>query len=106
MWQDLVFTVGGGLFFLALLPTLCGKHKPALSTSLLTGSILGVFAVTYLTMDMKLSFLATALTSMTWLMIAAQTWRIRWASGLTTGRDTQGDDLTSAGCVCGEADEV
>jgi len=77
MWQDLVFTVGGGMFFLALLPTLLGKYKPALSTSLLTGSILGVFACTYMTMDMTLSFIATLLTSVTWLTIAAQTWRKR-----------------------------
>ena len=76
MWQDLVFTVGGGMFFLALLPTLLGKNKPALSTSLLTGGILFVFALTYMTMGMLFSAVATGLTSATWLTIAAQiSWR-------------------------------
>lgn len=76
MWQDIVFTVGGVLFFFALLPTLIGKNKPALGTSLVTGVLLFMFALTYMSMGMIFSSLATGLTSASWITIAAQT---RWA---------------------------
>lgn len=68
--QDVIITAGSLLLAAALLPTVFSSAKPALSTALMTGSTLAVFAGTYWTLDLRLSAAITALTSALWMLIA------------------------------------
>lgn len=53
LWQDWVFAIGSLIFAAALIPSVRGQDKPALSTSLTTGSVLIIFALTYLTLSLS-----------------------------------------------------
>lgn len=74
-WQDIVLSLGGYIFIIALIPSVLSSDKPALSSSLLTGAILGVFAVVYATLDLWSSAISTSLLALTWLVLAWQKWR-------------------------------
>jgi len=54
------------------MPTVLGKHKPALSTSVLTGAVLFVFAITYMTLHLWFAAVTTLMTSIQWFILAAQ----------------------------------
>lgn len=71
-WQDLVFSVGGWIFVISLIPTIRGKQKPELSTSLITTVVLAVFSVTYLTLGLGLSALSMGVTTCGWGILAYQ----------------------------------
>lgn len=72
MWQDILLMVGGFIFSLALIPSILSKDKPAISTSLMTGVILLVYAFTYFTLNLWLATIAVTLTGVLWLVLAAQ----------------------------------
>jgi len=74
-WQDMVLAGGQWIFIIALLPSVFGKDKPALSTSLLTGAVLSVFALTFVTLSLWVSAVSTELTSFTWFLLAFQKYR-------------------------------
>ena len=74
-WQDVILTAGSIVFLLALIPTIVGPSKPAASTSAITGSVLLLFALTYLTLGLYLSAVTTSLTGAAWLLVLAQTLR-------------------------------
>lgn len=74
-WQDAVFTAGSIVFLIALIPTILGPSKPAASTSAMTGTVLLLFAVTYLTLGLYLSAVTTSLTAAAWLTVLVQTLR-------------------------------
>ena len=71
-WQDVVISIGQWLFFLALLPSVFSNDKPALSTSIMTGGTLMVFAVTYVTLDLWVSTFSTLLVASTWFFLSWQ----------------------------------
>ncbi|HVX24356.1 MAG TPA: hypothetical protein VG992_03380 [Candidatus Saccharimonadales bacterium] len=71
-WQDYVIAVGSILFIIALMPSVLGKNKPALSTSVMTGSVLMVFAITYTTLHLWFAGITTALTAIQWFILAIQ----------------------------------
>ena len=71
-WQDIVLSIGQWIFVIALLPSVFGKDKPALSSSLLTGGVLALFAFVYSTLGLWSSVLATSAVSLTWLILAWQ----------------------------------
>lgn len=72
-WQDTVLAIGSAIFALALLPTVFSAAKPALATSLSTGSVLAVFTFTYTTLDLHYAAVTTGITSALWLIIFGQT---------------------------------
>ena len=72
IWQDLVLMLGGFVFSAALLPTIWSQSKPAASTCILTGSMLLVFAVVYLSLQLWLAAAATALSAACWLVLLGQ----------------------------------
>ena len=76
-WQDIVLSVGQYIFVIALLPSVFGKDKPALSSSLLTGTVLGVFTVVYATLGLWNSTIASTLVTATWFLLAWQQYRKR-----------------------------
>lgn len=74
-WQDLFLTAGNVVLWLALLPSVFSENKPALSTSLLTGSILLMFSVIFATLELWFSSAALALVGATWFVLAVQKMR-------------------------------
>lgn len=74
IWQDWVLTLGQLVFFFALLPSVFSQEKPHPSTSLLTGSVLLVFAVTFSTLDLLWSAITSGLVAVTWLTLFGQYW--------------------------------
>lgn len=71
-WQDIVISVGQYIFVIALIPSITGKDKPALSTSLLTASIIGVIAITYATLNLWGSFFSAMILATAWAILAWQ----------------------------------
>ena len=71
-WQDIVLSAGSWIFVIALTPAIRAKEKPPLSTSLMTGTILVVFAVTYATLALWLSVVSTGLVAAAWFTLAIQ----------------------------------
>lgn len=74
-WQDIILTGGGYVFIIALIPSIVGKDKPAFSSSLLTGGILGAYAIVYATIGLVSAAISTALLALAWLFLAWQKWR-------------------------------
>ena len=72
LWQDWVFSIGSWIFVIALIPTIRGKSKPELSTSIVTAIILSSFALTYFTLRLWFSAFSTILTASCWYILAAQ----------------------------------
>ena len=73
-WQEVVFTVGGFMFFVALLPSIFSDNKPALSTSLMTASFLSLFVVAFAKLDLWWSAGAQALGALAWWILTIQSW--------------------------------
>lgn len=72
LWQDGVLTGGSAIFVIALVPSVISKDKPALSTSLMTGSVLIVFAFVYVTLSLWFSAVTTAIIGILWFILATQ----------------------------------
>ena len=72
LWQDWVLTVGSAIFAFALLPSISSQHKPALSTSLMTGTVLIIFSLVYLTLSLWFAAVTTSITGGLWLTLAVQ----------------------------------
>lgn len=72
MIQDYIFTAGTIIFILALFPSILGKDKPAITTSLLTATTLFVFALTYISLELWFTSALTFVTSALWYTLAAQ----------------------------------
>jgi hypothetical protein len=72
-WQDWALASASIVFIIALVPTLRDRtQKPALSTSVTTGVVLGMTAFVYLTLSLWFATVTTALSSATWLLLAVQ----------------------------------
>ena len=72
MWQDYIFTGGSVIFIIALLPSVLSKNKPALATSLTTGTTLFVFGILYATLHLWLTAVLTWAISSLWYTMAVQ----------------------------------
>ncbi len=71
-WQDWVFSLGQIIFLIALIPTLKGKSKPEISTSVVTSIILAVFALTYFSLGLWFSSLSSIAMTIAWATLAIQ----------------------------------
>jgi hypothetical protein len=71
-WQDIVIAIGSLIFAVALIPSILGKNKPAFGTSLMTGSVLVVFTITYASLSLWYATFTTMVTATLWLVLAAQ----------------------------------
>lgn len=71
---DLIFAIGSIVFILALIPSVRGEAKPDLKTSLTTGSVLAVFAITYFTISFWFAGITTLITAAMWFALAFQKW--------------------------------
>ena len=76
-WQDIVFSIGSWVFALALVPSILSKtDKPALSSSLLTASILTLYVVTYASLEFVTSAISGGAVAIAWWILAYQKWRM------------------------------
>ena len=77
MWQDWLLSVAVWVLLFAMIPTLISKtEKPALLTSLITGSALAIIAFVYATLSLWWSAVPTALISASWFVLAYQRYRL------------------------------
>ncbi len=74
-WQDFVLSAGSLVFTIALVPSILGRHKPALFTSLLTASILAIYAFVYGTLSLWFTTFAVVLNCLAWSILALQKYR-------------------------------
>jgi hypothetical protein len=72
IWQDIVLAIGSWIFIVALVPALIGKDKPPVSSSALTGAVLAVYVMVYLTLHLWISVASTTILSIAWLTLAVQ----------------------------------
>jgi hypothetical protein len=71
-WQDILLAVGSLFLAAALLPSIFSKDKPALWTSLLTGSVLAVFTFVYASLSLWYATFTTGLTAVLWAVLSFQ----------------------------------
>jgi uncharacterized membrane protein len=71
-WQDIVISIGSLVFAAALIPSVLGQDKPALSTSVTTGVVLAVFTVTYASLNLWYATVTTAVAAVLWSILALQ----------------------------------
>lgn len=72
LWQDFVLIIGQIILAVALLPSVFGKDKPVLSTSLMSGTVVTIIAFTFVTLSLWLTAVGTALIAILWFILAYQ----------------------------------
>lgn len=77
LWQDWVFGVGAIIFAAALVPSILGKDKPSLATSIPTGTILMVYAFTQASLSLWFAAVTSVLAGVLWFTLAIQRIRIK-----------------------------
>ena len=77
MWQDYIITIGLIVFSIALLPSVFGKQKPPLLTSIPTALVQFVFSVTFATLNLWFSAISQLISGILWAVIAVQVLRAR-----------------------------
>ncbi|MPZ48853.1 MAG: hypothetical protein GEU75_06000 [Dehalococcoidia bacterium] len=75
-WQDWVFSIGGFVILISLIPTIRGDQKPALTTSVMSLAIISIFAVTMATLGLWLSASANAGVAAAWGVMAVQRYQM------------------------------
>jgi hypothetical protein len=73
-WQDIAIGLGQCVFVVALVPTILGKEKPPLTTSLPTATVLGMYTFVFLSLSLPFSTIMSLLSAMAWLVIGYQRW--------------------------------
>lgn len=71
-WQDVVLATSFLVFNIALLPSVFGKHKPALGTSILTAAFLIPGLIVYANLSLWYSTIMTAINLILWVILAFQ----------------------------------
>lgn len=74
-WQDIVISLCSWAATAALVPTIIGKDKPALSSCLLTAALVTTFGICYVTLDLYSAAASSWLLAGAWLTLAVQQWR-------------------------------
>ena len=76
-WQDIVFSIGSWIFAIALVPSILSKtDKPALSSSLLTASLLTLYVPTYASLHLVVSAISGGVIATAWWSLAYQKWKL------------------------------
>jgi hypothetical protein len=71
-WQDIALATSTCVFNIALLPSVLGKHKPALGTCLLTSSFLVVNITAYFTLGLWYAATMAAINLCLWATLLIQ----------------------------------
>lgn len=72
MWQDTVIAICQLAFLPAMLPTILGKDKPALSTCLMNTVIVGTITVCLATLHLWFATATGTINGLCWLTLAVQ----------------------------------
>lgn len=72
-WQDVVLAVGGFVIAAGIVPTILGRVKPALMTSVTIVAVLGVSTVAFATLGLWLTAAGAALQFVLWGVVVVQT---------------------------------
>lgn len=72
IWQDAVIMAGSFGLTVALVPAVLRRQPPPMSTCLVFGGILCVFAVCFATLGLRLSFIAHIVGCSFWFVLAHQ----------------------------------
>lgn len=76
--QDFILAACQWGFLVALLPSIFGKSKPAMGTSIMTAALLSIMATTFLTLALWASAISTALVAVGWIVLACQARKMRF----------------------------
>lgn len=71
-WQDWVLAVTVAAFNIALIPSIVGKDKPRLATSVLTASFLIPQAIVFFSLSLWYSFIMACINTLLWIVLAIQ----------------------------------
>lgn len=71
-WQDIVLAVSFFAFNIALIPSVLGKQKPRLATSVLTTLFLIPGLIVYSSLNLWYSFVMTFINASLWATLAIQ----------------------------------
>jgi len=71
-WQDMVLMVGNIIFVISLFPSILTKNKPSIWTSILSAVVLYIFVITYISLSLWGSAIATLIVSILWTILAIQ----------------------------------
>jgi len=77
LWQDWVFGLGAIIFAAALIPSILGKNKPSLATSIPTGTILVVYAFTQASLSLWFAAVTSVLAAVLWFTLAVQKYKMK-----------------------------
>ena len=66
-WQDIVFSIGSIVFTIALIPAILEKRYPPISTCILTGFMIGIYAATDLTLQLWFSATTSGVSAVLWI---------------------------------------
>jgi hypothetical protein len=80
-WQDVVIAVGQFVFAAALIPSVRGRQKPALTSSLITATGLTVFGICFATLGLWLSVAGVWTSAAMWWVLA---WQVRTAPAVVS----------------------
>lgn len=72
MWQDYALSAMGAVFAVSLIPSIISNDKPAIATSLMNCFGVMVNTIVFFTLDLWLSFLASAIIFILWSVLAIQ----------------------------------
>jgi D-alanyl-lipoteichoic acid acyltransferase DltB (MBOAT superfamily) len=77
MWQDTVIALCQLAFLPSMIPTLLGKDKPALSTSIANAIIVSIITMTFVTLQLWFSVITGTTTASIWAILAVQKYKQR-----------------------------
>ncbi len=91
MWQDWVLSGVNWVFIISMIPTiLSASKKPALSTSLLTGTGMLAIAGTYVSLELPAAVFAASILGAEWFLLAWQRYRLDRRASKGDGADITG----------------
>lgn len=71
-WQDIVIASCQLAFLPSMLPTIFGRDRPALSTSIMNAVIVAIITLTMSTLHLWFSVVTGIITTLIWLTLAIQ----------------------------------
>ena len=71
-WQDWVLTIGNIILGAALFPSILSRDKPAILTSLPTGTVLLTFSIAFSSLSLWTSAVAVFIVAVLWYILIIQ----------------------------------
>ena len=72
MWQDIVLSVGGFMFSIALIPTIRSNTKPSKTTCATTAFFLWLYCAVYVSLSLWLALASGILSAGAWTILLLQ----------------------------------